>query len=64
MLRIKNILKNMNPKVDFYFTNAKKWQQEIELLRTIVLDCGLNEELKWAVNVIPILMQQTIKEIT
>ena len=37
----------MNPKVDFYFTNAKKWQQEIELLRTIVLDCGLNEELKW-----------------
>jgi len=37
----------MNPKVDFYFTNAKKWQQEIELLRTIVLDYGLNEELKW-----------------
>jgi len=47
LLRIKNILKNMNPKVDFYFTNAKKWQQEIELLRKIVLDCGLNEELKW-----------------
>jgi uncharacterized protein YdeI (YjbR/CyaY-like superfamily) len=37
----------MNPSVDFYFDKAKKWQDEIEKLRTIVLDCGLNEELKW-----------------
>jgi len=37
----------MNPKVDFYFTKAKKWQEEIERLRTIALDCGLSEELKW-----------------
>jgi uncharacterized protein YdeI (YjbR/CyaY-like superfamily) len=37
----------MNPKVDWYFNKAKKWQKEIEKLRTIVLDCGLNEELKW-----------------
>ncbi len=37
----------MNPKVDFYFIKAKKWQEETELLRTIVLDCGLTEELKW-----------------
>ncbi len=37
----------MNPKVDFYFTKAKSWQQELEKLRTIVLDCGLAEELKW-----------------
>lgn len=37
----------MNPKVDFYFDKEKKWQQEIRLLRTIVLDCGLTEELKW-----------------
>ena len=37
----------MNPKVDFYFNKAKKWHEELELLRTIVLDCGLNEELKW-----------------
>ncbi len=37
----------MNPKVDFYFSKAEKWQQEIEKLRTIVLDCGLTEELKW-----------------
>ncbi len=38
-----------NPKVDFYFDRAKKWQEEIEKLRTIVLDCGLAEELKWGV---------------
>ena len=37
----------MNPKVDFFFTKAKKWQEEFEKLRTIVLDCGLTEELKW-----------------
>ena len=39
----------MNPKVDFYFNKAKKWQEELEQLRTIVLDCGLTEELKWGV---------------
>jgi uncharacterized protein YdeI (YjbR/CyaY-like superfamily) len=37
----------MNPKVDFYFDKEEKWQKEIEQLRSIVLDCGLNEELKW-----------------
>jgi len=36
-----------NPKVDFYFNKAKKWQEEIEKLRSIALDCGLAEELKW-----------------
>ena len=39
----------MNPKVDFYFSKAKKWQEELEQLRMIVLDCGLTEELKWGV---------------
>ena len=39
----------MNPKVDFYFSKAKKWQKELKQLRTIVLDCGLTEELKWGV---------------
>ena len=34
-------MNNMNPKVDFYFSKAKKWQEELEQLRTIVLDCGL-----------------------
>lgn len=37
----------MNPKVDFYFNKAEKWQEAIEQLRLIVLDCGLTEELKW-----------------
>ena len=39
----------MNPTVDFYFSNAKKWQEEQEQLRMIVLNCGLIEELKWGV---------------
>jgi uncharacterized protein YdeI (YjbR/CyaY-like superfamily) len=39
----------MNPKVDFYFNKAQNWQEESEKLRTIVLDCGLTEELKWGV---------------
>jgi len=39
----------MNPKVDFYFNKAKEWQDELELLRMIVLNCGLTEELKWGV---------------
>jgi uncharacterized protein YdeI (YjbR/CyaY-like superfamily) len=37
----------MNPKVDWYFSKAKKWQKELEQLRMIVLDCHLTEELKW-----------------
>ncbi len=37
----------MNPKVDFFFNKAEKWQKEFEYLRMIVLDCGLAEELKW-----------------
>jgi len=36
-----------NPKVDFFFTKAKQWKEEYEKLRTIVLGCGLTEELKW-----------------
>lgn len=39
----------MNPAVDFYFTKAKKWQEELKALRPIILGCGLIEELKWGV---------------
>jgi uncharacterized protein YdeI (YjbR/CyaY-like superfamily) len=42
-------MNDMNPKVDFYFTKAQQWQQEIQQLRMIVLGCGLNEALKWGV---------------
>lgn len=38
-----------NPKVDAFITRAKKWQEEFKTLRSIVLDCGLSEELKWGV---------------
>ncbi len=37
----------MNPKVDAFLRNAKKWREEFAKLRAIVLDCGLTEELKW-----------------
>ena len=37
----------MNPKVDWFFSKDTKWQKEYEKLRTIILDCGLAEELKW-----------------
>jgi len=37
----------MNPKVDSYFGKLEKWQKELEALRTLILDCGLTEELKW-----------------
>jgi uncharacterized protein YdeI (YjbR/CyaY-like superfamily) len=39
----------MNPKVDFFFNKASAWQVEYEKLRTIALDCGITEELKWGV---------------
>ena len=37
----------MNPKVDVYLSKPKKWQEEMEKLRMIILDCQLTEELKW-----------------
>jgi uncharacterized protein YdeI (YjbR/CyaY-like superfamily) len=40
-------MNSMNPKVDGYLRKAKKWREEFERLRTIVLECGLTEELKW-----------------
>jgi uncharacterized protein YdeI (YjbR/CyaY-like superfamily) len=37
----------MNPKVDTFLDEAKKWQDETRELRRIILDCQLTEELKW-----------------
>jgi uncharacterized protein YdeI (YjbR/CyaY-like superfamily) len=37
----------LNPKVDKYLSNVEKWQEEMEKLRMIILDCRLTEELKW-----------------
>lgn len=36
-----------NPKVDFFFNKAGKWHDEFAKMRMFVLDCGLDEELKW-----------------
>ncbi|RDC65570.1 YdeI/OmpD-associated family protein [Adhaeribacter pallidiroseus] len=38
-----------NPKVDFYFLKNTRWQPELAQLRTIMLNGGLTEELKWGV---------------
>jgi uncharacterized protein YdeI (YjbR/CyaY-like superfamily) len=38
-----------NPKVDWFFNKATQWQEEFKKLRTIILDCGLTEKLKWGV---------------
>ncbi|MFS8604468.1 MULTISPECIES: YdeI/OmpD-associated family protein [Priestia] len=37
----------MNPKVDEFLSKAKKWKEEYETLRKIVLDCELTEDFKW-----------------
>jgi uncharacterized protein YdeI (YjbR/CyaY-like superfamily) len=37
-----------NPKVDVFIANAKKWQEELKRLRTILLDSELTEEFKWS----------------
>ncbi len=34
-------------KVDAFLQRATQWRAEFEKLRAIVLDCGLDEELKW-----------------
>jgi uncharacterized protein YdeI (YjbR/CyaY-like superfamily) len=36
-----------NPKVDWFFNKPTRWQEEYQKLRTIILECGLTEELKW-----------------
>jgi uncharacterized protein YdeI (YjbR/CyaY-like superfamily) len=40
-------MNKMNPKVDVYLSKAKKWREEMERLRMILLGCHLTEELKW-----------------
>jgi uncharacterized protein YdeI (YjbR/CyaY-like superfamily) len=37
----------MNAKVDAFLRGAEKWRDEMEALRSVALDCGLSEELKW-----------------
>ena len=39
----------MNSKVDWFFNKSTKWQEAYREIRHIVLECGLQEELKWGV---------------
>jgi uncharacterized protein YdeI (YjbR/CyaY-like superfamily) len=36
-----------NRKVDGFLRKAKQWKEEFEKLRTIILDTGLTEDIKW-----------------
>jgi uncharacterized protein YdeI (YjbR/CyaY-like superfamily) len=58
-------MNTLNPKIDLYLADGcgrcayyatakckvKNWQNELETLRQIVLECDLTEELKWSVPV-------------
>lgn len=37
----------MNPQVDAYIAKLKNWKAEIKILRSILLDCKLEEAIKW-----------------
>jgi len=37
----------MNHKVNQFLSKAKKWQDEMTLLREIILECNLTEDFKW-----------------
>ena len=37
----------MHINADQYFTNAKQWKAEISLLRELLLECKLQEVIKW-----------------
>ena len=39
----------MNPQVDEYLDRVKNWQQELTILRSIVLETMLTETIKWGV---------------
>jgi len=40
-------MNKMNLKVTALLSKAPKWQEEMNKLRAIVLECGLTEEVKW-----------------
>jgi uncharacterized protein YdeI (YjbR/CyaY-like superfamily) len=40
-------MSTQNPKVDAFVSRAKAWQGEMRKLRSLLLECGLDEDLKW-----------------
>jgi uncharacterized protein YdeI (YjbR/CyaY-like superfamily) len=37
----------MNREVDKYIARNEQWKEEIEAMRSLALDCNLQEDLKW-----------------
>jgi len=37
----------MNPKADGWYSKQEKWSDEMAKLRKIMMECGLDESLKW-----------------
>lgn len=37
----------MNPQVKIFLDKAKSWKEEMNLLRSIIMECGLEEDYKW-----------------
>ena len=48
--RKEHTMKNTQHTADDFFQNAKKWQEEMLALRSIVLECGLKEEINFLKN--------------
>ena len=46
-IRPRLTMSTLNPKVDEFVNRAKKWQAEMRKLRSLLIGCGLEEELKW-----------------
>jgi uncharacterized protein YdeI (YjbR/CyaY-like superfamily) len=44
---LRSAMSALHPKVDAFVSRAKTWPGEIQKLRLILLDCGLEEDLKW-----------------
>ncbi len=42
-----SVTNRIDPKVDEYLSHVHMWRDEIKKLRSMMLDCGLTEELKW-----------------
>lgn len=40
-------MSKQHPKVEAFVKRAKAWRGEMQKLRSILLDCGLDEDLKW-----------------
>ena len=40
-------MSTQNPKVDAFVSRARTWQGEIQKLRSMLLECGLDEDLRW-----------------